>query len=326
MDDSDKGIKLTLIILFVILIVVVVYSIVYNSYYLQDDVQESNVVIYNIDQLDINFGSMNTRRQTVGYDNGSMLYSQNNQKDENGNCRVGFYGPLCDQQAHVEDYYYIGSSNWQNLGLRDIDRPLNLSFKDGMLDENSCTSICNRMGDACKGVAYNNRRKFCRIVNSVPHSSDNIVLDVTAEEKILLKKKIKPTVNKVIVYSGRVPLRYYIRRRQRFIRRRVGVPGTRRINHYGVATLDKNIVYHINWKIHRIINTTGMIGIYSATPFQASNVYNIMMQAVYVDNGQVKENVPATLKLWRLEQCWVMYIPSEEFSQNIENRLLLERN
>lgn len=223
-------------------------------------------------------------------------------------CRAGTFGPRCNLSYHDPKYYVTGmNSNNSQYNKITLNTPVNLSFNGLANDNNSCTEICERNPE-CKGIEYDHENKICSHITSdiiFTGSESHLELDTSVQTYLKIKNKPKFR-NKVFLYSGRKPLRYYLdRSNQRYIGKRNIRSKEKR--QYGIFSLNPGVVYHIDWIPFRIVNSGEMIGVWSSKPFTESQFYSRMETAEYVDRASGDYSIP--LEIYKLKEVYVMYLP-----------------
>jgi len=304
--EDTKTIK---IILFIILIVFIIFIILILYYYF----------VYNSENdelnLDLNYGALvhseKKYKMTSNNKNGKNRISI--VKIHNKQCNYGFFGPKCDLQVHDSKYYNVGKFNSTYTSeIIPNNRSLSLDYykKDGTIDINSCTSICDNNNN-CKGVIYDHENNICELITSSVKATGMSELDFDNNKQMYLTKNRRPQfTDKIIAISGSNLQRSYIDRPEqvvnnsnRFSRGKINT---------NLISMVKNTLYDLDWVPKKIINHGNFVGLYSKNFFTINNWSNNNM--IYIDKCNGTYNIPKSLQ--DCQNIYIMYITLDSYNSN----------
>lgn len=199
-------------------------------------------------------------------------------------CAFPFYGPYCLEEFFDPNFIDFGPADLQKLNFTSEEYcdATSLSYlSDGSIDPTSCTTKCLE-NENCIGALYQlcDDVYRCSLITSSIEVNVSNPINKLAEYNgnIYLKKGNYPILNdQVVVYSGDKPVKYWD----------YGIENIPTLsNKNGFKNILKSEVVKLTWTPTKIINSSGMIGIWSTQPFNPSDFNSLLnSQNVYVDSG-----------------------------------------
>lgn len=215
-------------------------------------------------------------------------------------CVRPYFGPSCTREAHTSTYYGAGTPTPQDmtaLGIPSTAPQLafaipTVSVNGGAAETSlSCTAQCDAM-EGCKGViwASQNRCDLLMTPVEVP-AGRTISYSPDTDATLYLKRGIHPQfTDRVFVYTGSLPLRFWVRSPIR-------TEGTQ------LQAIARGEVVKLNFKPTHVLNDTSLVGVFSSQPFAATDIANVNVsdlppEQFSIQHGSTDLNLPNWSAYW----------------------------
>lgn len=225
-------------------------------------------------------------------------------------CKAPFWGGQCERVAYDSKYISAGSVNTDdvsyvpaNIQPRAVDY-LSFPTVDHPQNWTSCTNLCNN-DNSCHGVIWDDTDRICtpfRTLN-VPKVGD-MSFDPNVDGNLYVKKSSIPSdpvriENRVFVFQGTIPLRPWYN---------VQSVDVDKVQGNNFLAMKADVLYEPGFTPGHVINTTGMIGVYSLKPFTIQDWKRLVDQG---NTNSTYVNIPGSGFSypigWTGKPVWVMY-------------------